>query len=97
MAAAGLAAAVQLPPHLEATAPPEARGLRRDAVRLLISRADSDAVAHGRFDELPRWLVPGDLLVVNTSGTLNAAVSARSEAGEPFAIHLSTRDRKSVV
>src|SRR5262249_26774830 len=80
-----------LPPHLEASEPPEARGLRRDGVRLLVSRVDTDSIVHSRFNQLPQWLTPGDLLVVNTSGTLNAAVSARTENGDRFELHLSTR------
>jgi S-adenosylmethionine:tRNA ribosyltransferase-isomerase len=79
-----------LPPHLEAAEPPEARGIRRDGVRLLVSHADTDRLAHSTFSDLPRWLNPGDLLVVNTSGTLNAALDART-GGERFAVHLSTR------
>ena len=35
-----------LPAHLEASEPPEARGLRRDEVRLLVSRADTDTIHH---------------------------------------------------
>ncbi len=42
-----------LPPELEAHAPPEARGLPRDGVRMLVSRAASGAVAHHRFTDLP--------------------------------------------
>ena len=80
-----------LPAHLEAAEPPEARGIRRDGVRLLVSHADSDALAHSHFNELPRWLAAGDLLVVNTSGTLNAAVTATTASGETFTVHLSTR------
>jgi S-adenosylmethionine:tRNA ribosyltransferase-isomerase len=38
-----------------------------------------------------RWLAPGDLLVVNTSGTLNAALTARTSNGDRFEVHLSTR------
>jgi S-adenosylmethionine:tRNA ribosyltransferase-isomerase len=60
-------------------------------VRLLVSRIDTDALAHSRFGDLPRWLSPGDLLVVNTSGTLKAALEARSRRGERFHVHLSTR------
>ncbi len=87
MAAAGLAP----PAHLEAAEPTEARGLRRDEVRLLVSRPHTDAIHHARFRELPRWLSPGDLLVVNTSATLNAALGATSRGGEPFELHVSTR------
>ena len=91
MAAAGVIETFTLPPHLEATEPPEARGLRRDDVRLLVSRVDSDAILHSRFSDLPRWLSPGDLLVVNTSRTLKAALTARAGDGQEFEVHLSTR------
>src|SRR5262249_8646509 len=91
MAAPGVMAEFELPPDLEAAEPPEARGLRRDQVRLLVSDVATDAIEHARFSDLPRWFSAGDLLVVNASGTLNAAVAARSEDGEPFEIHLSTR------
>ena len=91
MAAAGVIDGSVLPAHLEASEPPEARGLRRDAVRLLVSRVADGSIVHSRFNELPEWLVPGDLLVVNTSGTLNAALQATAGNGETFALHLSTR------
>jgi S-adenosylmethionine:tRNA ribosyltransferase-isomerase len=91
MAAAGVIDTFTLPPHLEAAEPPEARGLRRDAVRLLVSRVEADSIVHSRFSELPRWLSPGDLLVVNTSGTLNASLGARTLDGDRFDVHLSTQ------
>jgi len=81
----------ELPPGLEAGEPPEARGLERDAVRLMVSRAETDQVTHARFRDLPDFLEPGDLLVVNTSGTMNAALDARGEHGLPLELHLSTR------
>jgi S-adenosylmethionine:tRNA ribosyltransferase-isomerase len=91
MAATGLKDDFALPAHLEAAEPPEARGLRRDAVRLLVSCIEKDdSLAHSRFDQLPRWLSPGDLLVVNTSGTLNAALRGHTRDGRSFALHLST-------
>jgi S-adenosylmethionine:tRNA ribosyltransferase-isomerase len=91
LAAAGVIDTFTLPPHLEAAEPPEARGLTRDGVRLLVSHVDTDAIHHSRFRALPRWLSAGDLLVVNTSGTLNAALAARSRSGGTFELHLSTR------
>lgn len=91
MAATGVIESFTLPRHLEAAEPPEARGLTRDSVRLLVSRVEVDTIAHARFSELPRWLAPGDLLVVNTSGTLNAALTARTSNGDRFEVHLSTR------
>ena len=90
MAAAGVIDAFPLPTHLEAAEPPEARGLKRDDVRLLVSHIEADTIFHSRFCELPRWLVPGDVLVVNTSGTLKAALPARI-GGDRFELHLSTR------
>jgi S-adenosylmethionine:tRNA-ribosyltransferase-isomerase (queuine synthetase) len=57
-----------LPPALEAHEPPA----RRDGVRLLA--AGRDGLSHHRFASLPELLRPGDLLVVNTSPTLPAAV-----------------------
>ena len=91
MAATGVIADFELAAELEAAEPPEARGLRRDEVRLLVSDIEIDSIEHARFSDLPRWLSAGDLLVVNTSGTLNAAISATAEDGDAFEIHLSTR------
>ena len=79
-----------LPPELEATAPPEARGLRRDQVRLLVSFAGDDRFVHARFDNLPDFLRPGDVLVANNSATLPAALTARLPDGCEIALHLST-------
>ena len=90
MAAAGVIADFALPRELEAAAPPEARGLARDAVRLLVSQLAAGAIRHARFRDLGDMLAPGDLLVVNTSGTLNAALEVRSDRGERFELHLST-------
>jgi S-adenosylmethionine:tRNA ribosyltransferase-isomerase len=63
-----------LPTVLEAREPAEARGLARDGVRLMVSRSRAGTVTHHQFADLPSLLLPGDLLVVNTSGTLPAAV-----------------------
>ena len=70
-----------LPPELEAHEPPEARGLRRDQVRLLVSHYRDDRLYHARFDDLPSFLRPGDLLVANDSATLPAALTARRPDG----------------
>jgi S-adenosylmethionine:tRNA ribosyltransferase-isomerase len=47
-------------------------------------------LAHHRFDDLPSLLQAGDLIVVNTSVTMPAAVPALTPAGEEFELHLST-------
>ncbi|MGI8686967.1 MAG: S-adenosylmethionine:tRNA ribosyltransferase-isomerase [Thermomicrobiales bacterium] len=79
-----------LPTELEAREPPEARGLARDDVRLLVSSRADDRIVHARFRDLPDYLRAGDLLVINTSGTLNAAVLA-ARADGVVEVHLSTR------
>ena len=79
-----------LPPELEAGEPPEARGLDRDEVRLMVSYQDDDRVVHSRFRDLPDFLESGDVLVINTSGTMNAALPAEREDGTALVLHLST-------
>jgi S-adenosylmethionine:tRNA ribosyltransferase-isomerase len=80
-----------LPADLSATEPPEASGRRRDAVRLLASWRHSGEVTHHRFADLPDLLAPGDVVVVNTSGTLAAAVPAERAGGSQLEVHVSTR------
>lgn len=79
-----------LPPEREASEPPEARGLARDAVRLMVSYRADDRVAHARFHDLGEFLRAGDLLVINTSGTINAALRAFRADGAELELHLST-------
>jgi len=66
-----------LPAALEAHEPPEIAGTGRDDVRLLVGRGDGRArgtLRHHAFTELPDLLLAGDVLVVNTSATVPAAV-----------------------
>jgi len=79
-----------LPPELEAREPAELRGSGRDDVRLMVSDRESGAVVHARFRDLPQFLRRGDLLVLNTTATLPAALRARRENGEEIALHYST-------
>ena len=78
-----------LPDDRAATEPPEARGLARDGVRLLV--ADPGGLHHVTFRDFPRYLRPGDLVVVNTSATLPAAIDGRRRGGWPVVIHFSSR------
>jgi S-adenosylmethionine:tRNA ribosyltransferase-isomerase len=75
-----------LPAEREAHDPPEARGLARDGVRMLVSRRLSGEISHHAFRDLPGLLFPGDLLVINNTGTLPAQV----RAGGGVAVHFST-------
>jgi S-adenosylmethionine:tRNA ribosyltransferase-isomerase len=81
---------LRVPEELSARVPAEQRGpgLDRDAVRLLVSRGT--AVSHHAFAELPCLLRAGDLLVVNTSPTLAAAVDGRIGHAR-VVVHFSTR------
>jgi S-adenosylmethionine:tRNA ribosyltransferase-isomerase len=79
------ALAFELPERLEAHEPPA----RRDDVRMLVAAPTADLV-HARFRDLPRMLAPGDLLVVNTSATLPAALTAIRGAERTVDLHLST-------
>lgn len=78
------------PDGLEAHEPPEAHGGRRDDVRLLVSDGSRSEIAHARFRDLPRFLAAGDLLVLNTSATLPAALDATRADGTALELRLST-------
>jgi S-adenosylmethionine:tRNA ribosyltransferase-isomerase len=80
-----------LPPELEAHEPPEARGLARDEVRLMVSYRRDDGLLHARFHDIPELLGAGDVLVINTSGTLPAALPAVRKDRTELRLHLSTR------
>jgi S-adenosylmethionine:tRNA ribosyltransferase-isomerase len=75
------------PPASDAAEPPEAHGIARDGVKMLIARPSG--IVHGRFADLADHLRPGDLLVVNNSATLPAAIDG-TRAGQPIAVHFST-------
>jgi S-adenosylmethionine:tRNA ribosyltransferase-isomerase len=77
-----------------ATSPPEARGLARDGVRMLVASA-SAGLRPTVVRQLPAVLRPGDLVVLNTSDTLPAALRGVTADGEPVAVHLSTVDPAS--
>ena len=47
-----------VPDELEASQPPEARGLRRDQVRLMVSSLSNDQVIHTRFQKIGELLGP---------------------------------------
>nr|WP_207908731.1 S-adenosylmethionine:tRNA ribosyltransferase-isomerase [Pseudonocardia endophytica] len=80
-----------MPPQLSADRPPEARGLARDEVRLLVAAAHRP-IRHTRFTGLPAALRPGDLIVVNTSDTEPAALDGVREDGRPVVVHVSGPD-----
>ena len=78
--------ALEAPARLEARQPPEVRGLGRDDVAMLVATRHDLGLVHAAFRDLPRFLDPGDLLVVNTSATLPASLPA-----DGLELRLSTR------
>lgn len=77
-----------LPRALEASAPVEVRLGSRDALRMLVT--ENGRTQHRQFTDLARVLRAEDLLVVNDSATLPAALEARTDDGRPLSLHLST-------
>jgi S-adenosylmethionine:tRNA ribosyltransferase-isomerase len=80
-----------LPSQLEAPSPPENRGLTRDSVRMMVATRSDGSIVHANFSELPRFLAEGDLVVINTSGTLAAELDGTAPDGSAVQVHLSTR------
>ncbi len=83
----------ELPEALAAREPPEARGLSRDSVKMMVSRVSENEIAHETFSSLPEILATGDVLVINTSATLNASFNAvrkaRDETQSRVTVNLS--------
>jgi S-adenosylmethionine:tRNA ribosyltransferase-isomerase len=87
MTAIATLARFELPDELVADSPAEARGLARDEVRMLVARKVSRELVDTTFARLPGFLEAGDLLVVNTSATVPAAVGT----ADGRVVHFSTR------
>jgi S-adenosylmethionine:tRNA ribosyltransferase-isomerase len=81
-----------VPDELSAHEPPEAHGVRRDQVRMLVGRRAGQRLSHHVAADLPQVLRPGDLLVVNNSATLPAALEATLPDGTPVALHVSSAE-----
>lgn len=63
----------ELPPELIAQHPPEVRG----GSRLLVLDRSSGALVHARFAQLPEWLQPSDLVVLNDTRVFPARLLGR--------------------
>jgi S-adenosylmethionine:tRNA ribosyltransferase-isomerase len=72
----------------DAPTAPGTRGPAPADVGLLVASRSHRVLVHARFDELARFLSPGDLLVVNTSATLPAALPAHLD-GRAVELRLS--------
>ena len=78
----------ELPRDLEAAEPPPVR----DEVRLMVAQPGDAARPHRASSTSPTTCARGDLLVVNASATLPAALPARRADGGAVDLHLSTPD-----
>ncbi|HJR26101.1 MAG TPA: S-adenosylmethionine:tRNA ribosyltransferase-isomerase, partial [Acidimicrobiales bacterium] len=78
---------VEVPAERIADGPVERDGGRRDDARMLVAHRADGRLTHATARELPAFLEAGDVLVVNTSGTLPAAVPT---ADGSLLVHLST-------
>ena len=76
--------------ELTADAPPEARGLARDGVRLLVASEQDGTVTveHATFRALGRHLGPGDVLVVNNSATVAGEIDGRLGERGAVVVHV---------
>lgn len=81
------------PDNLFARVPPEMRGRARDDVRLLVTLPDGHH--HARFEDLPTFLRPKDLLVVNESAAIPASLPAEGRLGS-ILLNLCTRFRSDL-
>jgi S-adenosylmethionine:tRNA ribosyltransferase-isomerase len=80
-----------IPRANNANRPPESRGAGRHDVRLMVARLGSGEIEHDRFANLGRHVRPGDVLVVNTSGTIPACLDVVTSDGLSLKLHLASR------
>jgi S-adenosylmethionine:tRNA ribosyltransferase-isomerase len=57
----------------------------------MVADAGTDHISHAAFGELPEFLTAGDLVVLNLSATLPAAVPATRADGTAVRVHFATR------
>jgi len=70
----------QLPGDLIASHPPE----RRDAARMLVLERETGVVSHAHVGDLPRYLAPGDLAVMNDTRVIRARLLGEGGKVEVF-------------
>jgi S-adenosylmethionine:tRNA ribosyltransferase-isomerase len=66
-----------LPNELNASLPPEERGIRRDHVRMMMLDRSYGKIQHDLFFHLPEYLKPGDLVILNNSRTIPAVFKVK--------------------
>lgn len=80
----------ELPDSSVGTLPAEQRGTGRDDVKLMVNHRSTGVIEHLRFPDIVDQLDPGDVLVVNTSGTVAAAIDGWSTMGTRLRVHFAS-------
>lgn len=80
----------ELPEANIAREPAESRGIGRDDVKLMVASRETGDFAHDVFSHLDRHLRPGDVVVVNTSSTIPAAVDGVTADGVAVKVHIAS-------
>jgi S-adenosylmethionine:tRNA ribosyltransferase-isomerase len=89
-----------LPAELNASVPPERRGIRRDHVRMMVIDRKTGSTNHTNFFQLIQFLNKGDLVVLNSSRTIPAQLKAdwyrgNIMLGKQIVIRLACRKNES--
>jgi S-adenosylmethionine:tRNA ribosyltransferase-isomerase len=79
----------QVPERNEASAPLEARGQPRDHARLLVIHRKSGQIEHRHFYDIVEYVQPGDVVVLNVSSTVPAALPGVTDDGQEIELRLS--------
>ncbi|MBS8264235.1 S-adenosylmethionine:tRNA ribosyltransferase-isomerase [Mesobacillus boroniphilus] len=81
-----------LPSFLNASHPPERRGLRRDQVKMMVLDRITGNVVHDQFIQLEQYLNAGDILVLNNSRTIPAILKGEwHRNGKVFGTNVELR------
>lgn len=67
----------ELPSYLNASMPPERRGIRRDHVKLMVQDRKTGQTEHNRFFNLDQYLKIGDVLILNSSRTVPSKLRSK--------------------
>jgi S-adenosylmethionine:tRNA ribosyltransferase-isomerase len=73
--------------QLPETAIAQTPAVPRDSSRLLVVTSPT-AQVHAAFHQLPDWLLPGDLLILNNTRVIPARLFGRKETGSPVEVLL---------
>ena len=85
----------ELPDEKAAHMPAEALSGDRSDVKLMVIHRDSGLIEHRRFVDLPEYVQPRDVVVLNASATLPSQFMARDAQEREIKVRLSSRDPAS--